>query len=118
MSPTDRKIRALLEKASSTCDPPLVLEALRLVRKLSVADSGIAPDPGKGYSSPELAVLVAEVATDLSSPERTEDAAQNYRDSMTKVADEAAKLYRSLSTASNQVEKTLPPPRPSMYIII
>ena len=103
MSPTDRKIRALLEKASSTCDPPLVEEAFRLVCKLSAADSGVAPDAGKGYSSPELAVLVAEVAVELSSPDRTEDAAQHNRNLMNTIADEASKLFRSISNANNQV---------------
>ena len=103
MSPTDRKIRALLEKASSSCDPPLVEEAFQLVRKLSVADSGAAPDPGKGYGSPELAVLVAEVAVELSAPDRTEDTAQQHRKAMTEIADEASKLFRSLSQANNQV---------------
>jgi hypothetical protein len=103
MSPTDMKIRALLDKAVTSCDPPLVEEAYRLVCKLSVADSGVAPDPGKGYSSPELAVLVAEAAVELSAPDRGEDAAQQNRILMTTIADEAAKLYRSVSQVNNQV---------------
>jgi hypothetical protein len=90
---TERKARETISRASTTCQPQLLLNAFKMMRQLSAPAALTEPSVRPTFASPELPVLIAEAALDLSTSDRTEDEAVAYRPQMQELAERCLMLF-------------------------
>lgn len=90
---SDRKIREVIARATATCQPQLLLDAFRSMTQLVAPSAIYEPNNKPNWPSPELPVLIAEGALELSAPERTEDEAIMFRPQMQELADRCITLF-------------------------
>lgn len=91
----EKRARNLIAKAQESCQPTLLDEAYALAQTLFAPSAAAEPSVLQTILSPELPVLIAEVALDLSAPTRTEDEAILHRERMQDLADACLKKYTS-----------------------
>lgn len=90
---SERKIREVIGRAMATCQPQLLLEAFRSMSQLMAPSAITEPNSKPNWPSPELPVLIAEGALELSAPERSEDEAIIFRPQMQDLADRCITLF-------------------------
>lgn len=90
---SERKIREVIARATATCQPQLLLDAFRSMTQLLAPSAIYEPNNKPNWPSPELPVLIAEGALELSAPERSEDEAIMFRPQMQELADRCITLF-------------------------
>ena len=100
----EMRARALIEQAVATVQPPLLLDAFDLAKRLSEPVTPFEPSVLPVLPSPELPVLIAEAALDLSHPSRTEDDAIAHRMRTQELAEAALHMFQGANPMPNQFQ--------------
>ena len=98
----EMRARALIDQAVAEVMPPLLLEAYEVAKLLNAPATPLEPGVMQVQPSPELPVLIAEAALDLSHPSRTEDDAISHRIVTQELADSALQMFRAAQPVPNQ----------------
>ena len=98
----EMKARALIDQAVAEVAPPLLFEAYDIAKQLNAPGTPLEPGAMPVQPSPELPVLIAEAALDLSHPARTEDDAISHRVRTQDLADSALQMFRASEPVQNQ----------------
>lgn len=96
------RARDLIEQAVANVQPPLLVDAFEIVKQLNEPATPFEPDMMQVLPSPELLVLIAEAALDLSHPARTEDDAIAHRVRTQELGDTALQMFLGTEPAPNQ----------------
>ena len=96
------RARDLIEQAVVDVQPPLLVDAFEIVKQLNEPATPFEPATMQVLPSPELLVLIAEAALDLSHPVRTEDDAIAHRVRTQELGDTALQMFLGTDPVPNQ----------------
>ena len=102
MAIAEMRARRLIDQAVSEVQPLLLFEAFEISKQLSGPATPFEPGVMHVVPSPEIPVLIAEAALDLSHPARTEDDAITHRIRTQELANSAVLMFLSMEPVANQ----------------